>query len=230
MTSHDVAAYVRTGSDDHPAYTIEPHNEYMVAAKHRPRKLFLMCNVEPTDGGEWVISDATRIHDELPEEVVAKFAKLGARYEIHYPRRENASYNNWEDNIAPTREAAEAYLTRAGCQWEWSEEDGSLLIHRVLPALQALPDGPDAGEAAWFNQIHAHHATFYKDCHPDFETRPDPSAPWPVHTLYGDGTEIEEEVLATIRRVVWEASVAVPMQKSCLMVVDNYRALHGRMG
>ena len=51
----------------------------------------------------------------------------------------------------------------------------------------------------------------------------DPSAPWPVHTLYGDGTEIEEEVLATIRRVVWEASAAVPMQKSCLMVVDNCR-------
>lgn len=230
MTSHDVAAYVRTGSDDHPAYTIEPHNEYNVAAKNRPRKLFLMCNVEPTDGGEWVISDATRIRDELPKNVLAKFAELGVRYEIHYPNREKASYNNWEDNIAPTRDAAEAYLTRAGCEWRWDDSDGSLLIYRVHPALQSIPDGPNKGELAWFNQIHAHHATFYKDCHPDFEDRPDPSAPWPVHTLYGDGSEIEESVLATIRRVVWESSVAVPMSRGCLMVVDNYRALHGRMG
>ena len=230
MTSHDVAAFVRTGSDDHPAYTIEPHNEYNVAAKHRPRKLFLVCSEEPTDGGEWVISDSAAILRDMPRDVVAKFAELGVRYEIHYPTRANADYNNWQDNIAETREAAEAYLLRAGCEWSWDEDDGSLLIYRVHPALQAIPDGPDAGALAWFNQIHAHHATFYKDCHPDFETRPDPSAPWPVHTLYGDGSEIEESTLAAIRRVVWESSVAVPLAKGCLMVVDNYRALHGRMG
>lgn len=209
--------------------TSEPHNEYNVAAKHRPRKLFLMCNVEPTDGGEWVVTDAARLLEELPSDVVSKFAELGVRYEIYYPPRANAYYNNWEDNIAPTREAAEAYLTRAGCEWTW-QPDGALLIYRVHPALQPLPDGPDAGSLAWFNQIHAHHETFYKDCHPDFEERPDPSAPWPVHTLYGDGSEIEESVLATIRRVVWESSVAVPMSKGCLMIVDNYRALHGRLG
>jgi hypothetical protein len=35
MTSSSVANLVRTGSDDHPAYTIEPHNEYNVASAHR---------------------------------------------------------------------------------------------------------------------------------------------------------------------------------------------------
>ena len=39
MTSTQMSDLVRTGSDDHPAYTIEPHNEYNVAAKHRPREL-----------------------------------------------------------------------------------------------------------------------------------------------------------------------------------------------
>jgi len=80
MTSTSVSSLVRTGSDDHPAYTIEPHNEYMVAAANRPRKLFLLCSEEPTHGGEWVISDAEAIHAAIPQPIVDKFAKLGARY------------------------------------------------------------------------------------------------------------------------------------------------------
>eukprot|EP01083_Nonionella_stella_P135663 412694_1 len=85
MTSHNVANLVRTGSDDHPAYTIEPHNEYNVAAALRPRKLFLSCSIEPTHGGEWVISDSSEILKNMPKAIVEKFRDLGARYEIFYP-------------------------------------------------------------------------------------------------------------------------------------------------
>jgi hypothetical protein len=233
MTSTAVAAMVRTGSDDHPAYTIEPHNEYMVAAAQRPRKLFLLCDVEPTDGGEWVITDADALHKSLPPAVVEKFARLGVKYEVFYPSEGPGVYNHWQGNIAPTKEAAEAYLQRSGCEWAWDHAGvpGSLLIHRVLPALAAHPDElaalGDQAPLRWFNQIQAHHRTFYQDCHPDFEQQT--TGPWPVHTKYGDGTEIEEEVLAEIRRCAWEASVAVPMTKGALLCVDNYRALHGRI-
>lgn len=232
MTSSNVANLVRTGSDDHPAYTIEPHNEYMVASANRPRKLFLLCSEEPTDGGEWVITDGAQLHAGLRKDVVDKFDRLGARYEVFYPSEGEGVYNHWQENIAPTREAAEAHLKRAGCEWEWDHQgiEGSLLIHRVLPALAPHPD--DTSETPvplWFNQIHAHHKTFYKDCHPDFEGKVDADGPWPVHTKYGDGSEIEPEVLSEIRRAVWAASVAVPMTKGALLCVDNYRALHGRI-
>jgi len=232
MTSSNVANLVRTGSDDHPAYTIEPHNEYMVASANRPRKLFLLCSEEPTDGGEWVITDAERFEAGIPKEIVEKFGRLGARYEVFYPSEAEGVYNHWQENIAPTKEAAEAHLVRAGCEWEWDHKGiaGSLLIHRVLPARAPHPD--DTSETPtprWFNQIHAHHKTFYKDCHPDFEGKVDADGPWPVHTKYGDGSEIEPEVLSEIRRAVWAASVAVPMTKGTLLCVDNYRALHGRI-
>jgi hypothetical protein len=197
-----------------------------VAAKHRPRKLFFVCSEEPTDGGEWVISDSRQLLKTMPTEVVEKFERLGARYEIFYPSEAPDVYNHWQGNIAPNKEEAEAYLTKAGCDWDWNEEDGSLRIHRVLPA---VVDHPDTGERVWFNQIHAHHRTFYQDCHPDFENTPE-EGPWPVDTKYGDGSEIEPETLAAIREHVWKASVAVPMTSGCLMVVDNYGALHGRMG
>jgi hypothetical protein len=76
MTSTQVGKLVRTGSDDHPAYTIEPHNEYNVAAANRPRKLFLTCSIEPTDGGEWVISDGEAIMAAIPKDIVEKVPHL----------------------------------------------------------------------------------------------------------------------------------------------------------
>ena len=58
--------------------------------------------------------------------------------------------------------------------------DDDLLIHRTLPALAAHPDELAArGEAAelrWFNQIHAHHRTFYQVwCRPRASPPPLPS-------------------------------------------------------
>jgi hypothetical protein len=50
-------------------------------------------------------------------------------------------------------------------------------------------------------QIHAHHRTFYEDCHPDFDDK-DLGTPWPVHTKYGDGTEIPDDDIARIRKAV----------------------------
>ena len=64
------------------------------------------------------------------------------------------------------------------------------------------------------------HQTFYEDCHPDL-VGADKNGPWPVHTKYGDGTEIEDEVMSKIRQVVWDATVAVPMKLGSLLVVDN---------
>lgn len=41
--------------------------------------------------------------------------------------------------------------------------------------------------------------SLFKDCHPDFEGQTE--GPWPVHTKYGDGTEIEDETISAIRNV-----------------------------
>lgn len=226
MTSTQVTDLVRTGSDDAAPYTIEPHNEYMVASKHRPRKLFLVCSVEPTDGGEWPITDGAKLMASIPTAVKERFEQRGGvRYEVWYPSRAPGVYNHWQENIGQTRKEAEAYLAKTGCDWEWHEDD-SLLIYRTMPAISPHPE---THEPCWFNQIHAHHRTFYEDCHPDFEEK-DPSTPWPVHTKYGDGTEIPDDDVAAIRKAVWDNSVAVPLKKGMLLCVDNYRALHGRMG
>lgn len=51
------------------------------------------------------------------------------------------------------------------------------------------------------------------------------------HTsCYGDGSEVEEDVLQHIRAVTWECTIGFQWKTGDLLVVDNYLALHGRLG
>lgn len=52
---------------------------------------------------------------------------------------------------------------------------------------------------------------------------------YPSHSTYGDGTDIELEVIQHIRAIKWQCSVGVQWEKSDMMVFDNLKAMHGRM-
>lgn len=59
---------------------------------------------------------------------------------------------------------------------------------------------------------------------------PVPDSRWPVHSTYGDGTEIEPEVLEHMREVIWANTVVIAPQPGDCFIVDNYLVKHGRMG
>mmetsp|Transcript_17702 Transcript_17702/g.15087 ORF Transcript_17702/g.15087 Transcript_17702/m.15087 type:complete len:175 (-) Transcript_17702:45-569(-) len=106
----------------------------------------------------------------------------------------------------------------------------TIIIHpsvywKVYPAI--VPH-PVTGERCWFNQIHAQHKSFYYS-HPKFRDMPRDSNRYPVNTTYGDGTEIEPEVLSHIRSIIWRNCHAAPLHTGALLVQDNYLTLHGRM-
>eukprot|EP01064_Diplonema_japonicum_P017488 TRINITY_DN2561_c7_g1_i1.p1 TRINITY_DN2561_c7_g1~~TRINITY_DN2561_c7_g1_i1.p1 ORF type:complete len:386 (+),score=93.41 TRINITY_DN2561_c7_g1_i1:65-1222(+) len=230
MTSTCVSQYARTASDDHRNYTIEPHHEYHTVGF--PNIILLFCQECPETGGEWPVGDGRQILKELRPDVVEKFEKLGARYCLYYPSKESsegARYNNWETNLLPTKVETENYLNDRGYTVEW-QEDGGLRYWQNYPAVR---EHPSTGEKVWFNQIHAHHKSFY-ECHPNFA---DPAVwqavaeenKWPVDCTYGDGTPIEQETLDHIREVVWRNCVGVTPKPGDLLICDNWLSLHGRI-
>lgn len=224
MSSHNVNDMVRTASDDPAEYTIEPHSEYHTVGF--PAKIFLWCERPAQHGGEWPVTDIRGVYRNLDPKVAEKFERLGVRYQVYYPDRANAHYNNWEDNISPDKEFVETYLKEQGYQWEWGANN-SLKYWQVFPATKIHPQ---TGEKTWFNQIHAQHMTFYTN-HPLFVNKPKSDKEgWPVDCAYGDGTPIPQEVLDHIRETVWENTLVVPQQPGDLLVCDNYLAMHGRMG
>lgn len=233
MTSTQVSASVRTASDEPSEYTIEPHCEYHTV--NFPEKILLFCESPPTIGGEWPCTDNRAVYNALKSEVREKFERLGVEYEVFYESKENAKYNSWQQNIAEEKQQVEEYLSALGYTWTW-DETGALRYYQTFPAVKPHPK---TQEPCWFNQLHAHHYTFYQ-AHPFYskehpECRIDVQDPktfdrWPVRSRYGDGTDIEEEVLSHVRQTVWENTVAVPMQPGDLLICDNFFAKHGRMG
>jgi hypothetical protein len=225
MCSKQVDSNVRTASDEPPIYTIEPHSEFHTAGF--PHKIMLFCCSPAENGGEWPVGNIRAIEAQLPAEVKEKLAKHGVRYYVHYPSEENAHYNHWQGNLGPTKPEVEDYLTRLEYEFEWAADD-SITYWKTLPAYQPHPQ---TGEMLWFNQIHAHHWTFYES-HPAFDDaawNESRRAAFPVDVAYGDGSPIDTATINAIREVVWQNTVAVAMQPGDLLVCDNYQAMHGRM-
>ncbi|XP_070568562.1 dapdiamide synthesis protein DdaC-like [Ptychodera flava] len=224
---HKVFQDVLTASDDPPEYCIEPHNEMSFLERY-PLKIFLFCDVPPLPGhgGESVITDGRKILPKLDPELVEKMRRLGIRYCRYLPSRKPGATLPWQQ-VFFTEDKADVnkYMDEYGMAYRW-ESDGSVAYWYNRPAFITHPK---TGQEVWFNQLNAHHATFFKN-HPKWADLDIPDDKYSCHVYYGDGSEVEEEALQHIREVLWELSVGFQMQRGDVIALDNVFALHARLG
>ena len=73
---------------------------------------------------------------------------------------------------------------------------------------------PITNEVIWFNQLQLHHSTFCHH-HPDFANTDfdDPAFVYPFDVRYGDGEEIEPEVVQHLRDCTWKSATALTLKK-----------------
>ena len=88
---------------------------------------------------------------------------------------------------------------------------------------------PETGERLWFNQVHSHNPSYHKSL-PTFINSEIPDEKFPNHSFYGDGSEIEPEVLQHIRATSWACAVGFQWRSGDLLVLNNVDAQHGRIG
>ncbi|KAI8513995.1 hypothetical protein Bbelb_083190 [Branchiostoma belcheri] len=181
----------------------------------------------PGQGGETVMVDVREIFRNLDSAVVDKFRKLGIRYYRYMPERGDFfhGYNSWKETFrTESRDDVEKYMTSQGMTWQWGE-DGSISWWYNLPAMKLYK-----GEWLWFCQPTIGNADFIT-AHPDYDsTRPIPPHLSPFNSQYGDGSDIEPEVLQHIRDVTWQAAVGFQMKRRDVLVLNNMYTQHGRLG
>ena len=218
-----ISAKVYTSTDYPESEFITLHNE-LSYRQSPPAQLLFFCHTAAKTGGETPLADCRRILQMLPVHIRQQFSDLGVCY-IQNMHDGHGLGRSWQQTFETSqREVVENWLRQGNVDFEW-KTDGGLWTCQVRPAIIAHPI---SGDLVWFNQAEQWHITSLNDkAQAAIRAAYEPDE-YPLHALYGDGSDIDEKDLATIRQLFRQHMVAFPWQPGDVLIVDNYRVAHGR--
>jgi alpha-ketoglutarate-dependent taurine dioxygenase len=209
-------------STDYPAeQSIFPHNEHSYALT-LPLKLYFCCLLPAERGGETPIADTRKIYARLDPRVRDRF--LEKRW--MYVRNFGDGFGlGWQTVFQTSdRPEVEQYCRRSGIEFEW-KEGGRLRTRQVRPAVARHPE---TGEAVWFNHATFFHVSTLAPAIRDGLLSGLAPEELPNNTYYGDGTEIEPDVLEHLREAYTSEMVIFGWERGDVLVVDNMLTAHAR--
>jgi alpha-ketoglutarate-dependent taurine dioxygenase len=218
---HAVADRIYTSTDYPPDQTILLHNEGTYWTTW-PLKIYFCCATAPELGGATPIADTRGVYARLSAATRDRFAGRQALYQRNF----NLGFGLTWQTVFQTddRSAVEEYCRRNAIEYEWLDCD-RLRTRQRRPAVAVHPR---TGEAVWFN-----HAAFFHITSLDpvmRETLLSEFGPGnlPFNTYYGDGAEIEIEVLEELRAAYDAEKVRFDWQEGDALLLDNMTVAHGR--
>jgi hypothetical protein len=187
-----------------------------------PLKIWFHCAVPAEKGGETPIIDCRKVYQRLDPRIRDQFERKGVRYIRNFVQGMDV---DWADFFGSSdKKEVEAYCKAAGLDFEWTEGNGL----RTRKTTLGVAVHPKTGEKIFFNQIQAHHPSCMDPAVHRAMLALFKESDLPRNCRYGDGTPIEDSVMAEIADVYRELSVSFPWQKGDLMLLDNMLSAHGR--
>jgi NRPS condensation-like uncharacterized protein/acyl carrier protein/alpha-ketoglutarate-dependent taurine dioxygenase len=190
---------------------------------HRwPMKIWFFCVQPAQQGGETPIVDCRKIYQLLDPKLREKFAQKQIMYVRNYTDGLDVS---WKDFFkTEDKSVVEEYCRQAGMEFEW-KAGNNLRTRKIRPA---IAKHPKTKEMVFFNQLPLHHISCL-----DAATRASLLSVFgeenlPRNVYYGDGTPIEDSVMAEIQAVYAQAAVSFPWQAGDILMLDNMLAAHSR--
>jgi alpha-ketoglutarate-dependent taurine dioxygenase len=246
--------YVFNASELPPFYPIPQHCEMTFIAQP-PQRLFFSCLVAPqAPGGETPICDFRRVYRDLDPAVRERFTRLGVRNIRNYGgpngrgRFDLWQLKPWHEMFGTTdRAVVEQKCREAGFEWTWGEHD-KLRLTNTQPAARAHPK---TGELVWFNHSQVFHLSAAQGEYRRILSRlpmfryealrrvaeigvflkrlRGSSLEHPMHSTYGDGSEIPDSDMERVRDAIWRNLVVFRWQVGDVLMIDNFGIAHGRM-
>jgi len=250
---NSLTRFVFTASELPPHYPIPQHCE-MSFTRRPPTRLYFHCMTAPRVGGETPVCDFRAVARDLPDAVRETFETRGLRVIRNYaPPQQTRRFDPWQ--LKPwvdmfgteDRDQVDEICAEQGFETRWSDA-GQLTI---ISYQDAFLDHPVTGTRAWFNHAQVFHlstgaaeyrrilgrrpgitalgmvaftsaATAYKavTCPPEARA---------LHCQFGDGGEIEADVMEAVRDTIWRHLVAIPWQHGDILGLDNLSVSHGRL-
>jgi alpha-ketoglutarate-dependent taurine dioxygenase len=197
------------------------HNESSHLARW-PGKQWFFCELPAPNGGATPLVDVREMVRRLPPEVAARFEQKSLLYIRTFIEGLDVP---WRDFFKTAdRGEVEAQCRATGTEFTWLDDE--VLQTRTL--CRAIIRHPVTGERAFFNQVQLHHPSSL-----DPQTRDDlidllGADRLPRNVLYGDGTPIEDEVMALIGKLYEAIAVRFRWQQGDVIMLDNMLTAHAR--
>jgi alpha-ketoglutarate-dependent taurine dioxygenase len=212
-------------STEYPAqYALSLHNELSYADLY-PSRLYFCCLIPAETGGETTLGDSRRILKNIDAEIVEAFKNKKICYVRNLYPGAGSGYSWQEAFETGDKREVEARCRKIGATFEWKAGD-VLRLSQIRPA---ITKHPATGEEVWFNQADGFHPSNL-----DAETYKTLAATmsedeFRLNVFFGDGSPIDLETLARIRRVLRSETIPHRWQAGDVLVLDNILAAHGRM-
>lgn len=209
-------------STEYPAdQPILLHNEQSYTAKW-PLRIVFHCERAATRGGRTPLADSRRVLARLAPATVARFEQHGVRYVRNYLQGISLP---WQEAFQTDRRAdVDAYCAAADIHAEWLDED-HLRTWQVRPAVRRHPV---SGERSWFNHaLFFHISSLPTEVSVGLQEALD-EEDWPYNTYYGDGTPLDDEVLAELRAAYEAETRGFDWQPGDVLMVENMLVAHAR--
>lgn len=172
--------------------------------------------------GETPIVDCRKLLQLLDPKLRDKFQQKQLMYVRNYTEGLDVS---WQDFFGTAdKKEVENYCHQAEINFEWKSNDG-LKTSQVRPA---IIKHPQTDESVFFNQLLLHHISCLQADVQEHMLSLFGEENLPRHVYYGDGSSIENSVVAEILAISREAQVSFPWQKGDVLMLDNILTAHGR--
>jgi alpha-ketoglutarate-dependent taurine dioxygenase len=216
-----VSGRIYTSTEYAASQSIFLHNENSYQLNW-PMRIFFYCVQPAARGGETPLADTRRVFERLRPETRGRFA----RKQIKYVRNFGADFGlRWPFVFQTTdKEVVEQYCRRNEIKYEWRDGD-RLRTESVRPGIVRHPR---TGEWSWFNHAAFFHASTLEPMIRHALLSELGVDNLPNNTYYGDGSEIEPEVLDEIRAAYGHERVCFPWQQGDVLMVDNLAVAHSR--
>ncbi|KAH6800482.1 2-oxoglutarate and oxygenase superfamily protein [Perilla frutescens var. hirtella] len=214
-----VVGRVFTANESPPDQKIPFHHEMAQVPKY-PAKLFFFCEVEPASGGETPIVLSHVVYERMKEkypDFVEKLEKEGLIYTRILGEEDDPSSpigRGWKSTFLTADKAvAQERAAKLNMKLEWTD-DG---VKTIMGPIPAIKHDETRQRNMWFNSMVAAYTGWEDKLN-------DPKKA----VTFGDGTPLPDHIIYDCLKILEEESVAVPWQKTDVLLIDNLAVLHSR--
>lgn len=210
-------------STEYPASQwIDQHNEQSYTLKW-PTWIWFYCDIAAQQGGATPVADSR----EVWKRIDPALRKLFANKRVMYVRNYGTGLDLPWQKVFNTdrREVVEAFCADNQIHYEWGDDGETLRTKQVC---QAELRHPHTGEMVWFNQAHLFHVSNLPADLRESLLDAFSEEELPRHAFFGDGTPIDNAMLAEIRDVYERTMLAFDWQEGDFLMLDNLLMSHGR--